>query len=204
MIIMKSTSDKLKEIGGQRFRIVKNGLDEAEVSSFISSLVQRSNELASKMEHLSALTKLAENTVVEAENQARSVKVQAEEEAKAQAASIIAAAGEQAKLEADKIIAESKQRAEEVAQEKVTSAELQAEQTMKDAEARADNVKHKAEEDASRLAVEATEKAKKEALLIAQQANQLLMRSRKLAEREIAGKFKEVCDELLSSVKNDK
>ncbi len=201
---MQLTSDKQKMIGGQRFRIVKNGLDEAEVSSFISSLVQQNNELASKVEHLSALTKLAESTVVEAENQAKSVKMQAEEEAKAQAAGIVAAAEEQAKLDADKFIAESKQRAEEVAQSKVAEAERQAEQTIKDAEARADNVKRIAEEDASRFVAEATENAKKEALLIAQQANQLLMRSRKLAEREIAEKFKKVCEELLSSVKDSK
>jgi len=49
-----------------------------------------------------------------------------------------------------------------------------------------------------------TEKAKKEALLIAQQANQLLMRSRKMAEREIAEKFKKACDELLSSTSDNK
>ncbi len=201
---MQSTSDKLKEIAGQRFRIVKNGLDEAEVSSFISTLTRQNDELINKVEHLSALTKLAESTVVEAEKQAKSIKMQTEDDAKAQAASIIATAEEQAKLEADKIIAESKQRAEEVAQTRVALAERQAEQTIKDAEARVDKVKRVAEEDASRIVTAATETAKKEALLIAQQANQLLMRSRKMAEREIADKFKKVCEELLSSVNDSK
>jgi vacuolar-type H+-ATPase subunit H len=204
VITMQATSDKVKEMGGQRFRIVKNGLDEAEVSSFISTLIQQNNELINKVEHLNALTKLAESTVVEAEKQANSIKMQTEEEAKAQAASIIAAAEEQAKSEADKIIAESKQRAEEVAQARVSLAERQAEETIKNAEARAGNVKRVAEEEASRIVAEATGNAKKEALLIAQQSNQLLMRSRKMAEREIAEKFKKVCEELLSGVSDSK
>ena len=204
VIIMQATSDKVKEMRGQRFRIVKNGLDEAEVSSFISTLIQQNNELANKVEHLSALMKLAESTVVEAEKQAKSIKVEAEEEAKAQAASIIATAEEQAKSEADKIIAESKQRAEEVAQTRVALAEREAEETIKDVEARAGNVKRVAEEEASRIVAEATGNAKKEALLIAQQSNQLLMRSRKMAEREIAEKFRKVCEELLAGVNDSK
>jgi vacuolar-type H+-ATPase subunit H len=201
---MQATSDKVKEMGGQRFRIVKNGLDEAEVSSFISTLIQQSNELANKVEHLSALTKLAESTVVEAEKQAKSIKMQTEGEAKAQAASIVAAAEEQAKLEAEKIIAESKQRAEEVAQTRVAVAERQAEETIKNAEARTDNVRRVAEEEASRIVADATATAKKQALLIAQQSNQLLVRSRKLAETEIAEKFRKVCEELLSGVNDSK
>jgi len=201
---MQATSDKVKEIWGQRFRIVKNGLNEAEVSSFISTLTRQNDELINKVEHLSALTKLAESTVVEAENQAKSIRMQVEEEAKAQAANIITTAEEQAKLEADKIIAESKQQAEKIAQARVALAERQAEQTIKDAEARANNIERVAEEDASKIAAEAVQNAKKEALLIAQQANQLLMRSKKLAEREIAEKFKKVCEELLSSVKDSK
>jgi vacuolar-type H+-ATPase subunit H len=201
---MQATSDKVKEMGGQRFRIVKNGLDEAEVSSFISTLIQQNNELASKVEHLSALTKLAESTVVEAEKQAKSIKMQTEGEAKAQAASIVAAAEEQAKLEAEKIIAESKQRAEEVAQTRVAVAERQAEETIKNAEARTDNVRRVAEEEASRIVADATATAKKQALLIAQQSNQLLVRSRKLAETEIAEKFRKVCEELLSGVNDSK
>lgn len=202
--MMQATSDKLKDIGGQKFRIVKNGLDEAEVASFISALTRQNNELASKLEHLSALTKLAESTVVEAEKQAKSIRMQAEEEAKAQAASIIGAAEEQAKSEGDKIIAESKQRAEEVAQTRIASSERQAEETIKNAEAKAEEANRVAEEEASRIVAGATEKAKKEAMLIAQQANQLLMRSRKMAEREIAEKFKKVCDELISSTSDNK
>jgi vacuolar-type H+-ATPase subunit H len=201
---MQATSDKVKEIWGQRFRIVKNGLNEDEVSSFISTLTRQNDELINKVDHLSALTRLAESTVVEAENQAKSIRMQTEQEAKAQAASIVAAAEEQAKLEADKIIAESRQRAEEVAQKRVDLAERQAEETIKNAEARADNARRIAEEEASRIVAGATENAKKEALLIAQQSNQLLMRSKKMAEREIAGKFKKVCEELLSSVNDSK
>ena len=201
---MQSTADKLKVIEGKRFKIVKNGLDEAEVSVFISALSQQNNELASKLEHLSALTKLAESTVVEAENQAKSIVVQAGEEAKAEAAGIIAAAEEQAKSEADRIIAESKQRAENVAQTRIALAERQAEEAIRNGEARASEVRKAAQEEASQIVAGAVENAKKEALLIAQQANQLLVRSRKMAERDIAEKFKKVCDELLSNVSDSK
>ena len=201
---MKVTYDKLKEIGGRRFKLVKNGLDEDEVSSFISELTGANNELASKLEHLSALTQLAESTVVEAEKQAKSITTQAEEEAKSQAASIVSYAKQQAKSEGDKIVADSKQRAEEVVQRRLALAERKAEETIRDAETRAIEVKKVAEEEASKIVAGAAQNAKEEALLIAQQANQLLMRSRKMAEREIAEKFKQVCDELLSSISDDK
>jgi len=200
MTSMRATSDKLKEIWGKKFKLVKNGLDEDEVSSFISGLNQRNDELTSKLEHLSVLTQLAESTVVEAEKQAKSIMTQAEEEAKSQAASIIAYAEQQAKSEADKIVTESKQRAEEVVQRRLALAERKAEEAIRNAETRAGEVKKVAEEEASRIVAGATQNAKEEALLIAQQANQLLIRSRRMAEREIAEKFKQVCDELLSSI----
>jgi vacuolar-type H+-ATPase subunit H len=193
-------ADKVREIWGQRFKIVKNGLDEAEVSSFISELIQKNNELVNKMEHLGVLTKLAESTVVEAEKEANSIKMKAEEEANAQAAGIVAAAEEQAELEAERIIAESRQRTEEVVQTRVALAERQAEETIKNAEAKADGVRQVAEEEASGIVAEATENAKKEALLIARQSDKLLMRSKKMSEREIAQKFKKVCEELLSNI----
>ena len=202
---MRTTADKrkgieLKGIDEKTFKIVKKGLDENEVFSYISELTKENKELQKKLEHLSALTQLAKSTVVEAEKYAKSIMMQTEEKAKSKAASIINDAEQQARLEGEKIVAESRQQAEEIAQKRISLAEQQAEETIRNSESRAIEVKNVAEEEASKIVNVATQNAKQEALLIAQQANHLLIRSRRIAEREIAEKFKKVCEELISSV----
>jgi len=196
---MLEPNDKVKEIAGQRFRIVKNGVDNAEVSSFISRLVEHNSHLANKLEHLNSLSKLAERTVIEAEKQAKSIRIEAEREANAKATTIIANTQEQAKSEAEKVFAELKQRAEEAAQTKVSLAERRADEIMKEAQAKADEVKGVAQEEVSRIAAAVVENAKKEALVITKQAHELLTRSRRIAESEVAEKFREVCQEFLST-----
>ena len=42
--IMETKSDKVTERWGRKFKIVKNGLDEREVFSFIESLIEQNNE----------------------------------------------------------------------------------------------------------------------------------------------------------------
>ena len=44
-----------KELWGRKFRIVNKGLDEAEVSAFVSSLTGQDNGLAEKLEHFDSL-----------------------------------------------------------------------------------------------------------------------------------------------------
>src|SRR4030043_2279529 len=44
-----------KELSGQKFKLVENGLDEAEVSSFIGSLTEQNATISKKVEHLDSL-----------------------------------------------------------------------------------------------------------------------------------------------------
>ena len=47
--------EKEKELWGRRFKIVKNGLDETEVYSFVDSLTNQYSNLAKQLEHLDSL-----------------------------------------------------------------------------------------------------------------------------------------------------
>jgi len=186
---MATIDGKVKGIWAQQFSIVKNGLDEAEVSAFIGRLIDQNNDLANKLEHLHSLTKLAAKTVIEAEEQAKGIKIETEKKAKARATTIItraegeakakakrittkaeekarAKAGrittkaeEKARGEAERIIAEAQQRAEVSAQEKVSLAEQQAQNIIRAAEEKAEAIKTPAKEEANRIITEAKQKA---------------------------------------------
>jgi hypothetical protein len=69
------------EVCGQRFRVVKWGLDADEVSAFIGGLLDQNSDLQSRLEHLSSLRRLAEKIVIRAEDQAERMKAEAEERA---------------------------------------------------------------------------------------------------------------------------
>jgi len=84
------------EVGGYEFRRVGNGLDEAQVTSFINELINQRDTLAQREGHLSSLTKLTEKMVIEADNLAEDIKTKAIDQGKAEAAAIIAQAEEQA------------------------------------------------------------------------------------------------------------
>lgn len=191
---MRSKNGKAREIWGRQFTIIKNGLDEREVFSFIGRLINQNNEYAEKLEHLDSLVMLSEGTVIEADKEAERIKIQAqdeaneqaqaitihtEEEANAQAAKIIAAAEAKAKAQAERIIAD----AEATIQEKLSTAEQQDRNISKAAEERAREIK---------------EKAQGEAQAIRQEAEQFVARSKKLAESEIRTKFDEIYREVFS------
>ncbi|HEY93051.1 MAG TPA: hypothetical protein G4O17_04840, partial [Dehalococcoidia bacterium] len=63
-------------LGGGEFRRVKNGLDEAQVTSYINELISQRDILIQREEHLSSLTKLAEKTVAEADKLAENIKAE--------------------------------------------------------------------------------------------------------------------------------
>ena len=106
---MDASKGNVSELWQQKFKIVKKGLDQAQVFSFISNLIDQNNELASKVEHIDSLKKLAEKTIIEADKYAEGIKIEIEEEANAKAASIISEAEEKSKAEAERIIAEAQQ-----------------------------------------------------------------------------------------------
>jgi len=174
VISMFATKVEVKEICGRKFRVVENGLDEAEVSAFIGSLIERSNGLASKQEHLQSLTKLLEKVVLKAQEEADSITAEAEkranakanvfvtkveEEARARAAMVITKAEEKARGKAEELLAEAQQRAGKSAREKISLAERQAREIIKEAEEKAQAISLPAEKEASRIVAEAEQKA---------------------------------------------
>jgi hypothetical protein len=94
-------------LGGREFKRVKNGLDEAQVASFIDELIEERDKLAQSQEHIASLNRLAETTVVEANKLATQIKAEAAEQAEAESAAIIDKASEQAQQMAEQKIAEA-------------------------------------------------------------------------------------------------
>jgi vacuolar-type H+-ATPase subunit H len=175
---MDTSDSKIREIWGRKFKLVKNGLDEAEVFSFIGGLIDQNNALASKLEHLDSLTKLAERTVIEANKQAQGIKKEGEEKANASAASIIAEAEEKARKEIDRITSEGERKARQSAQEKIAAAEQQAQSMLTAAEEKAESIKANADDEANRITAE----AKQNAIATEQQAQEILKTAEEKAE----------------------
>ena len=106
------------ELWGREFKKVGDGLDKKEVVSFVDELMKKHEALLKRAEHLSSLTKLAEKTIVEADNVAQHVKSKAEEQAKSEAKNILSEAEEQAKSEAKTILSEAEEQAQKFIEEK--------------------------------------------------------------------------------------
>jgi vacuolar-type H+-ATPase subunit H len=183
------------------FKKVKNGLDEAEVFSFVGGLIDQNNALATKLENLDLLKKLAESNVIQAEQLAETIKKEAEKAATFKAASIITSAEEQAKSEADRLIAESRQRADESANTMLTSAQRQAKEIVKAAETQAQQqaaeIMRGAEAEAQRRAEEIVKAAEVRAQ---QQAQEMLSRSREVLERTIVEKYRKFVVNLIPGI----
>jgi len=159
---MSEMSSKANDTPRQDPKLVTNDLDQADVFLFISSLIDQNSDLASKLEQIDTLMKLAEEQA------------------------------ETARAEAERIIAEAKQIAEQSAQEKVSIAQQQAQGIIKAAEEQANRIiaeaRQKAEAakwQAQEIINAAREKAEKEALLIRQEAEQLRVKSKPLPEGEL-------------------
>lgn len=90
------SKESVVELWGREFNLARNGLDEEQVVSFVNELIGERDLLIQRVEHLSALTKLAEKTVVEADRLAGEIKEEAVDQAKAEADAIVAKAEEQA------------------------------------------------------------------------------------------------------------
>jgi hypothetical protein len=125
-IIMSNDPKKDGDVvlGGREFKRVKNGLDEAQVASFIDELTKERDKLAQSQDHITSLNRLAEMRVVEADKLAAQIKTEAAEQAKADSAAIIDKAKEQARQLAEQKIAE----AVEIANEKANAIKAKAEE----------------------------------------------------------------------------
>jgi hypothetical protein len=125
MNIMGNTAkDDAIVLGGREFKLVKNGLDEAQVASFIDELIKERDKLAQFQNHITSLNRLAEMTIVEADKLAAQIKTEATEQAKAESAAIIDKAKEQARQMSEKKIGE----AVEIANEKANAIKAKAEE----------------------------------------------------------------------------
>ncbi|UCH43220.1 MAG: hypothetical protein JSW16_01395 [Dehalococcoidales bacterium] len=78
MVVSKK---KVAYIGGREFEIVKDGLSQSQVDTFITKLMEQNQSLIRKTEQLAVLEKLAEQTIAEADKLAESIKSKAQEEA---------------------------------------------------------------------------------------------------------------------------
>jgi vacuolar-type H+-ATPase subunit H len=175
---MDTSEGKTRDLWGRKFKIVKNGLDEAEVFSFIGGLIDQNNALASKLEHLDSLTKLAERTVIEANKQGQAIKKEADEKANASAASIIAEAEEKARKEIERITSEGERKARQSVQEKIAAAEQQAQSMLTAAEEKAELIKTDANDEANKIIAE----AKQSAIATEQQAQEVIKAAEEKAE----------------------
>ena len=115
--------DEVVVLAGYEFKRVKNGLDEAQVESFIGELIKERDKLTQSQDHIASLNRLAEMSVVEADKLAAQIKTEAAEQAKATSAAIIDKAKEQARQIAEKKISE----AVEIGNEKAYVIQVQAE-----------------------------------------------------------------------------
>ena len=110
-----TAKDDVIVLGEREFKRVKNGLDEAQVASFVDELIKERDKLAQSQEHIASLNRLAEMSIVEADKLAAQIKTEAAEQAKAESAAIIDKAKEQARQMSEKQIAEAVQTANEQA-----------------------------------------------------------------------------------------
>jgi len=130
---MSSTAkDDIVVLWGREFKRVKNGLDEAQVTSFINELVKERDKLAQSYEHIASLNRLAERTIFEADKLATQIKTEAAEQAKAESIAIIDKAKEQAQQMSEKKIAEAVELANEQAKAIKAKAEEEAAKLLED------------------------------------------------------------------------
>jgi hypothetical protein len=114
-IIGNVTKDDVVVLDGHEFKRVKNGLDEAQVASVISELINERDKLAQSQDHVASLNRLAERAIVEADKLAMQIKKEAAEQAKAESAAIVDKAKEQARQMVEKKVAEAARLANEEA-----------------------------------------------------------------------------------------
>lgn len=122
-IMGNTAKDDVIVLGGRELKRVKNGLDEAQVASFIDELIKERDKLAKSQDHIASLNRLAERNIVEADKLATQIKIEAAEQAKAEGTAITDKAKEQARQMSEKKIAE----AVEIANEKANVIKAKAE-----------------------------------------------------------------------------
>ena len=91
----KEDNGGLLKLHNWNIRRVKDGLDEAEVVDIISQLVDQRDKLIERTDHLSSLTRLAEQTIASADELGKKIEAESTQQAEAKAATILADAEKQ-------------------------------------------------------------------------------------------------------------
>jgi vacuolar-type H+-ATPase subunit H len=193
------TNGKTKEIWGREFHLVKQGLDEREVFSFVGGLIDRNNEYSEKLEHLDSLEKLGENTIIEADQEAERIRQQACDDAHKEAEAILAQAEEEARVRSDRILAQAEEAAALQAGQVISEVTEAVQQKLAAAHRLADDIISSAEADARQETAAVREKAKQQAQAARAKAHRLLARSREVAVSNITAKFEAAYEDMLSA-----
>ena len=113
-----------RDLWGHEFDVVREGLSESQVVTFVNNLLEEQKRLQQSQEHLASLTKLAEVTVMEADRLAANIAEEAKQKAEADMARVIAEAEQQARESAQEKEAHVLAEAEREAQSMVESAKI--------------------------------------------------------------------------------
>ncbi len=152
---MSESQAKVKELWGEKFSIVPHGLAEDQVVAYVNRLLEHSKRRESAEERQSTLLKLAEQTVIEADKLAASIKAQAKKEAEEEKARIVAQAADKAREEGQKIIKAAEDEASTRASKIVSKAEQDAQEIIERAQKRAQDILQAASEKAASIESEA-------------------------------------------------
>ena len=213
------------ELWGREFNVVKNGLSEAQVVSFVNDLAKQHDVLLQRQEHLVALTKLAERTVSEADKLAQEMKDESEAQAKEEAQRILAEAEASATEASERTLSEAQVKADEIIRERVAeamaAANEKADSIKAEAESLADEAMKEAENQAKRIVSDAEtsgqhilEQKEAEAVAIAreqseailaqarQEASTMLERERERIQPELTGFVRRLRGQLLSELED--
>jgi vacuolar-type H+-ATPase subunit H len=182
------------ELWGREFNLVKNGLSEAQVVSFVNDLTKQHDVLLQRQDHLTALATLAERTVIEAEKLAAEIKEDAKKQGVTEASKIVAQAEATAESQTNAILGEAMARAEKIAREKedqaLASAEKIVSELKKSAEAEAKRIISGAESRGRHVVEQSEAEASKQAAAILvraqQEAGHILDREKQRIQPEIS------------------
>jgi len=199
---MQHKNGKTKEIWGRQFSVVKHGLDEREVFSFVGTLIDRNNEYAEKLEHVDSLVKLAESTIVEADQEAERIRLQALERADEEARAILARSEEDAKAQAQAVLSDAEEAAAMQAAKILAEAEREAQEKLAAAQQLSKDIISSAEEEARQDAKAIRQQAVTHVQAARQRAREFLARSREVAVSDIRAKFEAAFQEMVSAWSN--
>jgi cell division septum initiation protein DivIVA len=202
-----SSNRDVIELWGRDFNLVKNGLSEAQVVSFVNDLAKQHDVLLQRQEHLAALTKLAERTVSEADRIADELKQDAKKQAQAEVNKLLAEAEVTSKTQSSRIISDAESAAKAQAQRILSDAEIRAEQLIKEKESLAmvaaveqsEAIKATAEKLANETRREADTEAKKIVSDAETRAKHLVEQK----EAEVAAKTEEKAKQIIADAQKE-